>query len=345
VKRNTYKCIYCGTSTPQAVFNREHVIPDAFGRFRGALVLHDTVCKPCNDYFSGTLDLVLARESMEGLERYRWGIKPSAKVDQFRYRHMTLRAHDAGDFSGAELRLGPGNSDHPFTAHIVPSAAMRRRESEGFEAIPESEILDGTWSQREVDWRRGVRLFGDEAGVARMREALENAGVHIESYKPIIFAEPDDGQVAVEHEFRIPQEVQRAIAKIAFNYLAYRTGSAYVLAPAFDPIRRFIRFDEAPHLPPLNTSDELPYRTGLPDDQRPVLHWLSIDAHESHRNLLGTVSLFSVMQHNVILAEDYAGPWFDLPVAHVYNVKRLEVTEVQPVTPRWRHTDRPAGSI
>jgi hypothetical protein len=48
-----------------------------------------------------------------------------------------------------------------------------------------------------------------------------------------------------------PNEEYRAVAKIAFETLALMRGSAYVLQPAFDPLREYIRGDvQLPAVPP-----------------------------------------------------------------------------------------------
>jgi len=55
--------------------------------------------------------------------------------------------------------------------------------------------------------------------------------------------------VKIEQEFSITPLMQRGIAKIAMNYLTSRQGTEFALLPAFDPIRRFARYGELPHLP------------------------------------------------------------------------------------------------
>ena len=76
-------CIYCLGEKAKAAFNVEHVVPQAFGGFRDSLTLHDSVCGECNDYFGKTLDRWLARASAEGLERYRWRVRPISSLHQF----------------------------------------------------------------------------------------------------------------------------------------------------------------------------------------------------------------------------------------------------------------------
>jgi hypothetical protein len=61
-------CIYCLQKKPDGEFNAEHVVPQSFGRFEDNLVL-DCVCKECNDYFGGTLDLKLGRRAALGAAR------------------------------------------------------------------------------------------------------------------------------------------------------------------------------------------------------------------------------------------------------------------------------------
>jgi len=56
--------------------HREHVISDAFGTFEpDTPVLHNTVCRNCNQYFGDHLEVRYARGAIEGLLRYYKGLK------------------------------------------------------------------------------------------------------------------------------------------------------------------------------------------------------------------------------------------------------------------------------
>lgn len=46
-------CIYCMEEKGKALFNRDHVIPEAFGTFDDYLVL-TSVCQACNQFMYGT---------------------------------------------------------------------------------------------------------------------------------------------------------------------------------------------------------------------------------------------------------------------------------------------------
>ena len=317
-------------------FNREHVLPESFGRFRGALVLHELVCVGCNSYFGGTIDNALARDSVEGLERYRVGIKRPSEIAHFRASTITLRAHDAGEFSGAEVRLVSDAFDTELRAEILPSAAIHLADGDDYAPFSEAQILDGSWRSERVDYRKGLKLFGPDEATASMRRALEVQGVTL-NYRPL--AAPETGVPELLEECTIPVLLRRAVSKIAFNYLAFRFGRELVLLPAFDPIRTYIRAGTELALPPVHVSHDLPFRTDRPAEERPQVHFLAIDGHGSHRNLLGAMTLFGYHGYTVVLAENFAGPWPELPLAHLYNVKTQMVTEMTPQRPRWRHSD------
>lgn len=336
-------CVYCNQRTPDVAFNREHVLPEAFGRFKGALTLHDAVCKPCNTYFSKTLDLELGRKSIEGLERYRWGAKQPEEIKRFQFDHIHLRAADDGDFKGAPVQLYHNAEMGRLVAKPRTGVAIHNADGEGFTHFSLEEIENGAWKERAVDWRRGIKIYGSNQAVDRIRSILFEQGVRPTKFRPL---EPPVSDIKVEQEFVITDLMRRAIAKIAFNYLTFRQGAEFALLKAFDPIRSFIRYGSEPPSAAIHSTMDLPFRSALPPDQRPVLHWIEIAAHPSHRNLLATVMLFGFMNHAVMLAEDFPGPWPELPLAHAFFTKSLIVREMTPVTPRWRHTEieRPLGS-
>lgn len=343
VKRNATggqrTCIYCRRTSDEVEFNREHVLPEAFGKFKGALTLRDAVCEPCNSYFSRTLDLELSRKAVEGLERYRWGVKKPEEIEKFNFENIKLRAVEEGDFKGAKVELYHNEEEARIVARPVDGVAIHNTGDDEFTHFTFEQIRTGRWRDSPVDWRRGIRIFGPDPLVAELRAILAAQGVTPATFRPLV-APVDD--VRIEQEFSITQLMQRGIAKIAMNYLTFRQGAAFVLLPAFDPIRRFVRYGELPHLPAVHSTWELPFRSNAPEDARPVIHWIDINAHEDHRNLLGNVVLFGFMDHIVMLAENFASPWPDLPVAHIYNPKLLTVSEVIPVKPRWRHADSPS---
>ena len=96
-------CPYCGGAN--AYLGREHVIPQAFGRFERNLIAWD-VCDGCNDVFGRELDSPLTRETYEGYLRFKAGVKPAQSFKPPRSNDRLRTRGKAGPWRGMELRPG-----------------------------------------------------------------------------------------------------------------------------------------------------------------------------------------------------------------------------------------------
>jgi hypothetical protein len=74
-----HECIYCGRRRAGDDFNLEHVLSQASGHFKDALVLDDTVCWDCNSYFDKQLEVRFTRGAFETLLRIDIGLKEAPK--------------------------------------------------------------------------------------------------------------------------------------------------------------------------------------------------------------------------------------------------------------------------
>ena len=88
-------------------------------------------------------------------------------------------------------------------------------------------------------------------------------------------------------EGRIDVRTWRAIAKIAFNYLAYHAGAQYVLSDKFDPIRDFVAGRRTDHA--------MVQLLNSPILARETYHWRAFEGHlvayqNEGRTLRGKVS-------------------------------------------------------
>lgn len=333
------QCIYCLKSGGDELFTREHVLPEAFGSFSNHPVLHGVVCGECNQFFGESIDRVLSRESIEGLERYRWGVKSPEEVERFKYSNVNLNAEATGDFDGVPLVVRPGPGEGGLV--VVPRAAggMARADGSGFKWFTPAEIEQGDWKSAPVDWRKGLKLIGDDEVVAKMKAALAAQGVVFENWRPLLPPKLE-GQLTVRQEWDVSDEISRALAKISFNFAAFKFGPELVLGPSFDIARRFIRFGDGTRGDLMVAEREMPFGSSLDQGQVPVIHFLDIGGHATHRNVIGRVVLFGLMTHTVILAKDHPGPWPEFPVAHAFNVRTKESWEPEPRFPRWRHEER-----
>ena len=308
-----------------------------FGGFSRSekLVLHHTVCGPCNQIFGDTIDLALTRDSAEGLERYQWGIRDPSDLDSFRGRAVVQRVGE-GDFKGAEL-TPIHDEEHLRIAHgLKPTVAVRNLNDEGYTFFSADEAASGAiLDNPHVDWKRGIRVMGSGDSVEVLRNALERQGIVPDRWTSL--DPPSDGSpLEVELEFRVNSACRRAIAKIAFNYLAARAGTAFVLDAQFDTIRQFIRYGVEPDAPPViadpGHSFDLRYNDGRrivsQTGEIPVVHIVTLETHPDHDNMIGCVTLFSFVTYKVLLAVGFDGIWPPLPTGHVFNVAERVVYEI-----------------
>ena len=148
--------------------------------------MHGAVCKQCNDYFSGTTDLALSRQSVEGLERYRWGIKDPSEIKTFQFSQMTLRVRDEGDFSGAEVELYHNTSEDKVLARPVDGVSIHNSDDEGFTHFTLESIRSGEWTNSKVDWRKGIRIYGSESVTSQALAILAEQGVKPAKLRPLV---------------------------------------------------------------------------------------------------------------------------------------------------------------
>ena len=151
VARDTaQRCIYCLETKPIDAFNREHIIPQAFGKFEmgkgGGPVTIRCVCKDCNQRFGDTLDHVLGRTSIYGVLRLNEGLKDPAEFVP--PPSLTIKPTDRELPPGAELRIRQGGFE------VKPSIGLAKQRDDRHEhfapdRIPtRSEILSSRCSRR-----------------------------------------------------------------------------------------------------------------------------------------------------------------------------------------------------
>ncbi len=321
-------CIYCRDIKEPSQFNREHVVPEAFGRFEGALVLHDIVCVDCNDYFGRTLDRIISRGSAEGLQRYFWGVKHPSEIERFSYNNLRLSSEIPGDYHGALLTLFE-DADAPKGVKAVPVAQVGFAEAEGdgFIHFSLAEVKAGVWKDDpRIDWRKGVKILGP--GMEETRALLEAQGVQITKWREMTAPPVDGEEIEVTEEYRVSSEFQRAIAKICFNYAAYVHGAAFMLQEPFDDTRRFIREGVAPDFRvwgPKDT-DIFPYESADHPGMSAIFHVVTVTKPLNADVVLGQVSLFNWLQWEVVLS---TSPMRNLRRSgHLFNPSTLTVHEL-----------------
>jgi len=131
-------CIYCKESDKP--FDREHVMPEAFGTFEPDSPVLVCVCKECNGYFGRNLELALSRDSLEAVLRLRYGVKPASKADDLRYKKLEVRVGQPGPWLGAIAILEDDRSGTCIEPVPVPQVAFKWKGETEFTWLIEGEM-------------------------------------------------------------------------------------------------------------------------------------------------------------------------------------------------------------
>jgi HNH endonuclease len=241
------RCIYCLKDKDEAEFNRDHVVPEAFGVFEDNLVL-TCVCQKCNQFFGDGVETNLSRDSLEGYDRFDVGLRTPSE-----YKSLGKR-------SKARIEFDKDGPLRGALGYLTKSDGMRLGSTTapcvGFARSPDSDIewfpLNALPSKRELEAKLGFKA-GDqciitaqgEASLDTIRTALERAG--FTGLEPNWTATPPfRGEVHGEVVFKLERPQFRALSKIGFNYFAAIAGPDAALMPAFNGVRQFIFKDEGP---------------------------------------------------------------------------------------------------
>ncbi len=77
------------------------MLPQSFGRFKGNLMLRGVVCDDCNHLFGSTIELYLARDTPDGLNRYLIGGKDPEEFKSLGKNSSLVTRADSGPLKGA----------------------------------------------------------------------------------------------------------------------------------------------------------------------------------------------------------------------------------------------------
>jgi hypothetical protein len=324
--RSVSECIYCQRQLPLADFTREHVLSRAFGRFIDAPVLHNSVCRECNQFFGDELENRVARGAFEGMLRYRRGATlPHA--EKLRLRYVEFAIPEGSDWSGVRLNLAW--RDGRLVVDLITQVALfDRAKSQGVH-LTEREIEAGVLSQTATLETNAVRIYSrsleDRDGILRL---FERKGI---TFGKLDHMNPPSGMfdgsdISVEVTFTINKGIRRCMAKYSFNFLAFVCGAAFVLHKDFDVIRRFIRYGDTPVFPLVAET----FKPILQDDstarRQTSGHLLTLNWAASGVDLVGQVSLFNSITYSISLARHYSGTvWRPIRSGLHFNVRKKTV--------------------
>jgi hypothetical protein len=230
-------CIYCLDRKREQDFNREHVVPEAFGAFQNNLVL-ECVCTQCNSYFGNTIDIKLARDSIEGLSRFWAGMKSSATYKSLGSKSTTTVRLKDGSVHGATGYFGANEGEGGLRVFAFPQVGFQQPPGApikwfGIGAVPEKRELAAFGIDPSKEFWIHIREMVSDDAVVLLRERGFDGEIPFETI------ESPDEIVETEAVGIVGRPETRAATKIAMNYLASIASPGLLRMTQFNDVRDF----------------------------------------------------------------------------------------------------------
>jgi hypothetical protein len=219
-------------------------MPQLLGHFRENMVLHNTVCRDCNNNLGKQLELWLGRHSFEALQRWRFGQKPISDLGKLRGKGVKLRLPLGSPWEGAVVVLRGNSEANELMVDLTPQIGVKRPRDEEFRFFTEEEFSKAADDEIGVEKGSLFKIIGlGDSGLEKVFALLRKRVPSFKKEHSMPALDTSEGEVLVAVTAHISALLVRAIAKIAFNYLAHKAGS-FALDPSFNEVRRFIRLGE-----------------------------------------------------------------------------------------------------
>lgn len=323
------RCIYCLEEKTEDLFSRpEHVLSQAFGRFKNNLTLRNTVCDECNQFFGDNLELELGRDTFEGEARFQHKVKLPGEYRSVGKRSRLIRRFVEGPFKGAYFYLGYSKPLDKVVALPCAQIGFLKRDS-GREYFLLDEVpLKLDEEKFNLKHSEGIKILGTDEKTAKV--LLKERGIvcKFDRYEDCSIDESSSSSLA-EIEYTIDQPIFRAIAKIGFNYLAYWEEPDFVFHEAFDAIREFIRWGKSPDYQLLAIRQGSILADEPVEGKRRLGHLVTVNWARDGISIVSQISLMNLLTYSVILAPDFSGERKSIKRGHFFNLANYEIEELK----------------
>jgi len=264
-------CIYCG---PDREPSSEHVIPYALG---GRYTNSEIICRDCNSYFGTHVDCHITDWQLSLIVRNWFNLEG---------RGGGIPGYEVKAGDGLILTVGRKGTIRPKWRDVV-----RRENGEEFY------FAAGTPTEDEA--RAAIDRI-----VAKKTEQLGGPPHIIERrVEAPVRRDWEAHESDVVYNYR---RQGRAIAKMAFHYLATRLDRRFLSTHDFEPIKRFVRHGEHGRHHRL-CQPSIP--VGMESAGEPsIQHSLTLRCSRELRSAVCDVVLFGVLRYAVVLSYSYEGP-------------------------------------
>ena len=324
---SSIECIYCREKKPAVAYMKaEHVLPQSFGKFKNNLTLIQLVCDACNQFFGDNVELVLARDTLEGQSRVDFGVM---KAEDFKSpgRRSRIRIKlDEGEFKGAYAFRNYSETDGSVTLQPVPQVGFRQRESGEYKYFPLDELPDKKQLEGlglDLQHPKSIRAVGVD--VEELSKRLADKDISFRHDGSVVPTN-ESASWLCEVQGTIDYTILRGAAKIAFNYLTYWEGGDFVRQASFDQIRSFVRDGLLVSYPLVKTSQQ----PVLADEgvRRRAGHLVTVNWAADGVSIVAQVALLNLLTYSVCLTREYQGEQRKISRGHFFNVADGEIIEL-----------------
>ena len=319
---STQRCIYCSEEKDASAFNRDHVLPDAFGAFTDNLPRLHCVCRACNQYFGDHVEIIFHRGSIEAIHRILTGLKPPHEADKLRRDRLSFTVAVPGDWHGVRLEFQV--EEDSLVVLPVPQVGFLPKGQSGWIYMTDSELADP--SKHLPDDVDKIKLFApSDAVLDHLMALLGERGLPFHKQGELSPPPAEGRSVLVDHHFPMDLITRRSVTKIAFNYLACIAGPTFALRADFDVIRAFIRQGILSDYSIMQVNYQPILFDDLPTQRQTNGHLLTLDWPGSQDHIVARVSLYNLLTYTVLLTRHCSALWQPLRQGHHFDVSARRV--------------------
>ena len=323
------QCVYCLDEKGDEHFRKvEHVLPQSFGTFENNFTLRGTVCDECNQYFGNHLELALARDTYEGNSRFTYGVKDPDEFRPFGRSSRIIMRLGEGPFEGAYAFREYSSEAGEVVLQPLPQVGFLSAAGKYEYFLPDDIPTQERLKERGFNLKDQRSICGIAVDEATLRAKLTEKGIEFKHHGDLVPPEKSQS-ILCEVEGTIDQQIFRAIAKIAFNYLLYWARPEFLLEEPFDPVRRYIRYGERPGYILVAVREKAILADEPVVGERRLGHLITSNWAQDGISIVGQVSLFNWVTYCVSLLRDYSGERGDVKRGHFFDVSNRRISELE----------------
>ena len=327
---STFKCIYCLEVRGRGSYTKvEHVLPQSFGTFEPQnFTLRNVVCDDCNQYFGSNLEFHLGRDTYEGQLRFTHGVKDANEFKTSGRQSRIVLKLAEGPFAGCFVNRRFSREKGEIEVTPLPQVGFLLAPTDHYAYFLLADIPSlAELQEKGFNGERPRSIRGVAVDPEVLTQFLGERGI------PFRFADFDHSPsdrpetILCELEGTIDQVIRRAIAKIAFNYLARWQGPEFLHRPEFDVARRYIRHGTLPDYEMMRIDEEAILDGEPLEGPRALGHIITVDWTNVH-SVLAQVALFNWLSYRISLTKEFPDPRPEIRRGHIFDVTRRKIHEL-----------------